>query len=128
MRISRFEDLEIWKESRELCSVVRGLTRKDAFAKDFRFASQINSSSGSEMNNIAKGFDRDGNKEFVQFLSIARGSNAETRSQAYRAFDANFLTLAELDDILVRTESLRSKINNFIIYLRNSDKKGSKFS
>lgn len=128
MKISRFEDLEIWKEARELSKVVRGLTRKDAFSKDFRFCSQFNSSTGSIMDNVAEGFDRDGNKEFVQFLSIARGSNAESRSQAYRAFDSDFISSIELEDVLMRTESLRNKIKNLIIYLRNSDKKGNKFS
>ncbi|WP_198673045.1 four helix bundle protein [Algoriphagus litoralis] len=128
MKISRFEDLEIWKEARELCKVVRRITKKDKFSKEFRFVSQLNSSSGSIMDNIAEGFDRDGNKEFIQFLSISRGSKAETRSQVYRAFDAEYITIAELEDLLIRTESLRIKINNLIIYLRNSDKKGNKFS
>ena len=128
MKIDRFEDLEIWKEARELCKVVRTLTRKQRFSKDFKLCDQINSSSGSVMDNIAEGFDRDGNKEFIQFLSIAKGSNAEVRSQSYRAFDSDFIDQTELDDLLTRTESLKNKIKSLMIYLKNSDRKGNKFS
>ncbi|MGM0945449.1 MAG: four helix bundle protein [Bacteroidota bacterium] len=128
MKIERFEDLEIWKEARELCKFIRSLTRKSDFSKDFKLVGQINGSSGSIMDNIAEGFDRDGNKEFIQFLSIARGSNAETRSQAYRAFDAEYIDQIELDEVLNRTERLRKKIKSLMIYLKNSERKGNKYS
>ncbi|WP_338218253.1 four helix bundle protein [Algoriphagus sp. oki45] len=128
MKIECFEDLEIWKEARELSKFVRSLTQKIEFSKDFKFVGQINSSSGSIMDNIAEGFDRDGNKEFIQFLSIARGSNAETRSQAYRAFDFSYINQTELEEVLTRTERLRTKIKSLMIYLKNSERKGNKFS
>ncbi|QYH38995.1 MULTISPECIES: four helix bundle protein [Algoriphagus] len=128
MKIARFEDLEIWKEARELSKLIKSFTKKSEFSRDYKLSSQINSSSGSVMDNVAEGFDRDGNKEFIQFLSIARGSNAETRSQGYRAFDYEYISKEELEEILERTERLRSKINSLIIYLRNSDKRGNKFS
>ena len=128
MKIERFEDLEIWKEARELCKFIRSLTRKPDFSKAFKLVGQINGSSGSIMDNIAEGFDRDGNKEFIQFLSIARGSNAETRSQAYRAFDAVYIDEIELDEVLNRTERLRTKIKSLMIYLKNSERKGNKYS
>jgi len=127
MKIYRFEDLEIWQEARELCKSVRELTKRKEFSKDFKLCSQINSSSGSIMDNVAEGYERDGNKEFIQFLSIAKGSNGETRSQAYRSFDAGFISEEELRYILTRTESIKGKLNSLIKYLKNSDRKGNKF-
>lgn len=73
MSVNSFEELEIWRQGRELAKIVRKLTREDPFKKDFRFCSQINSAAGSIMDNIAEGFERDGNKEFIQFLYIAKG-------------------------------------------------------
>ncbi len=87
MKIDKFEDLEIWQEARELCRYVFKLTSTGLFNKDYKFRDQIRSSSGSVMDNIAEGFERGGNKEFAQFLSIAKGSCGETRSQSYRALD-----------------------------------------
>jgi four helix bundle protein len=128
MKIEKFEDLEIWQEARELCIFIRSLTRKPEFSKDFKLVGQINGSSGSIMDNIAEGFDRDGNKEFIQFLSIARGSNAEARSQSYRAFDSNYINKTELDEVLNKTERLRTKMKSLMIYLKNSERKGNKYS
>ncbi|MCK9453153.1 MAG: four helix bundle protein [Bacteroidales bacterium] len=127
MTISSFEDLEIWKEARELAKIVRQLTRRPEFAKDFRFCSQINSAAGSIMDNIAEGYERDGHKEFVQFLYIAKASNGECRSQAYRAFDADFINKEELDDLLSRTYSIRNKTQGLIKYLKKSEYKGTKY-
>ena len=66
MKIERFEDLEVWKESRELCIFIKEITNTESFFKDFRFRDQIKASSGSIMDNIAEGFERDGKKEFIQ--------------------------------------------------------------
>jgi four helix bundle protein len=126
MSINSFEDLEIWKEARMLAKFVRSLTRKEYFSKDFKLCGQINSASGSIMDNIAEGFERDGNKEFINFLYIAKGSNGEVRSQGYRAFDAGFINIEELDEILKMTESIKFKINGLIFRLKNSDGKGYK--
>jgi len=127
MTISRFEDLEIWQDARSLCKTIKTLTCKTPFFNDFKLRDQIRSSSGSIMDNIAEGFERDGNKEFIQFLTIAKGSNGETRSQSYRAFDYDYITQKELDNLLEQTEALGKKIGNFIKYLKNSELKGKKF-
>ena len=84
MKIERFEDLEIWQDARELCKYVYKTTIKEPFCHDYKLRDQIRASSGSIMDNIAEGFERDGNKEFVQFLSVSKGSCGECRSQSYR--------------------------------------------
>ena len=89
--ITRFEDLEIWKEARRLAKEIHLITVHTELRSDLRFKNQIKSSSGSVMDNIAEGFERDGNLEFRQFLSIAKGSAGETRSQLYRIFDFEYI-------------------------------------
>ena len=127
MNIIRFEDIEIWQEARELCKLVFKITSIEPFSKDFRFRDQIRDACGSIMDNIAEGFERDGHKEFIQFLFIAKASCGETRSQAYRAFDANFIAQEDLDNLLNRTHSIKIKTLGMINYLKKSDHKGSKF-
>ena len=127
MTITSFEELEIWQEARELAKVIRTLTRKEPFLRDYKLCNQINGSAGSVMDNIAEGFERDGHKEFIQFLYIAKGSNGETRSQIYRAFDAEFILENELNDVLSRTKSIRIKTIGLINYLKKSNFKGNKF-
>jgi four helix bundle protein len=127
MTIKSFEELEIWQEARLLTKFVFDLTCLDQFSKDYRFRDQIRSSSGSIMDNIAEGFERDGNKEFIQFLSISKGSCGETRSQAYRALDFGYITEIQFDELLIKTKQLSSKIGNFIIYLKKSTLKGTKY-
>lgn len=127
MTIERFEDLEIWKEARELCKFIFRLTEKEPFCKNFKLRDQIRASSGSIMDNIAEGFERDGNKEFIQFLSVSKGSCGECRSQSYRSFDYHYIDQEILDDLISRTTQLSKKISSFIKYLKNSEFKGSKY-
>jgi four helix bundle protein len=74
-----------------------------------------------------EGFERGGNKEFIQFLTISKGSSGETRSQSYRAFDYQYINQDTLDDLISRTTQLSKKISSLISYLKKSDFKGSKF-
>lgn len=125
--IRRFEDLEIWQMARKLCKEIFELTFRDKFVKDYSLKDQIRSSSGSIMDNIAEGFERGGNKEFKQFLSVAKGSSGETKSQLYRAYDRNYLNESELKEYLEKIYNLAKKISNMMSYLNHTSNKGQKF-
>jgi four helix bundle protein len=127
MKITRFEDLEIWKESRELSKFIYKLTSDERFSKEFGLKNQMRNSSGSVMDCIAEGFERDGNKEFLQFLSISKGSCGETRSQSYRAFDYDLISEEDLNLLIERTTRLSKKIAAFMTYLRKTEYKGTKY-
>ena len=127
MKIERFEDLEIWQQARALCKYIFELTEKEPFCKDYKLRDQIRASSGSAMDNIAEGFEREGNKEFVQFLSVSKGSCGETRSQSYRAFDYKYIHQETLDELISRTINLSRRISALMTYLKKSDLRGSKF-
>jgi len=125
--ITRFEDLEIWKEARRLAKEIHLIAVQTELRSDLRFKNQIKDSSGSVMDNIAEGFERDGNLEFRQFLSIAKGSAGETRSQLYRVFDFEYISEQKFEVLKKDYENLSGKIKNFITYLNKKDFKGNKF-
>ena len=125
--ITKFEDLEIWQEARKLTKEIFLISKETDLKQDFRFKEQIKASSGSVMDNIAEGFERDGNIEFRQFLSIAKGSAGETRSQIYRLFDYEYISEEKFTELKIKYENLSGKIKNFITYLNKKDFKGNKF-
>lgn len=126
-KIKSFEDIAIWKDSGVLAFEVYQLTYKDNFSKDFSLKDQIRRSSSSVMDNVAEGFDRNGNKEFIHFLSIAKGSLSETKSQLYRALDLKYITKQEFDKCYDNATKIGKMIGGFIKYLKNSGIKGYKF-
>ena len=125
--ITRFEDLEIWQEARRLAKEIHIISIETELKNDFRFRDQIKASSGSVMDNIAEGFERNGNLEFRQFLSIAKGSAGKSRSQLYRVLDFNYINDEKFNVLRIDYENLSGKINNFISYLNKKDFKGTKF-
>ena len=125
--IKKFEDLEIWQLSRLLCQEIYQIIENTNLKNNYRLCNQIDGSSGSIMDNIAEGFERNGNKEFIQFLSIAKASCGETRSQLYRVFDRNFISKDKFENLIEKTETLSKRIGAFINYLSNSEMKGSKY-
>ena len=127
MKVTMFEDLGIWQDSRILCKDIFFISKNDPFCSDYKLCDQIRTSSGSIMDNIAEGFERNGNKEFIQFLSIAKGSCGECRSQSYRAFDYGYIDTETLDDLKYRTITLSKQISGFISYMKRSTLKGSKY-
>lgn len=126
-KINRFEDLEIWQKSREICQYVELLIQTTALKTNYSLKDQIDRSSGSVMDNIAEGFERNGNREFIQFLSIAKGSVGEVKSQSYRAFDKKLISEEQHLKLNEMTEIEKNKIGAMMNYLRNCDIKGLKF-
>jgi len=126
--IKRFEDLRCWQTARELSKLIYKFTGKEKFSKDFSLVNQIRNSSGSAMDNIAEGFDRAGNKEFIQFLSVSRGSIAEVKSQLNRALNQEYINNDEFDQAYGLSNQTSKEITNLILYLKKSNMKGFKFS
>ena len=127
MKATCFEDLKIWKEARELSKEIYVISRLPEFSKDYRFVGQITSAAGSIMDNIAEGFERDGNKEFLQFLSIAKGSCGELRSQLYRAYDAGYINEERFETLVNNIKLLSASIFYFMKNLKSSDMVGKKY-
>ncbi|MFZ2285299.1 MAG: four helix bundle protein [Lutibacter sp.] len=125
--INRFEDLEIWQNARKLSKVIIEISVVTDLKNDYRLKDQIKSSAGSVMDNIAEGFERDGNLEFRQFLAVAKGSSGETRSQLYRTFDSGYISEDQLKSLVDEYEQLSRRIASFISYLNKKDYKGTKF-
>ena len=125
--IKRFEDLEVWQKARTLCQVIFELSQKGTFSKDFELRNQISRSSGSTMDNIAEGFERGGNREFIQFLGYSKGSVGEVRSQLYRAMDRKHISKTEFEETYAQADEIGKMINGLIRYLLKTEIKGQKF-
>ncbi|MEK6781278.1 MAG: four helix bundle protein [Bacteroidota bacterium] len=126
-KVSCFENLEVWQKAREFSQLIHETSNKGTFKKDFSLKDQINRSVGSIMDNIAEGFERGGNKEFIQFLSYSKGSSGEVRSQLYRALDKAHIEQLEFDFLKSKSIELSKQLSGFMSYLKTSEMRGVKY-
>lgn len=125
-KVQKFEELTIFQMARNLCKEVYAITKDGEFHKDARFVQQIHAAAGSIMDNIAEGFERDGNKEFINFLYIAKGSCGEVRSQIIRASDVGLVDNETAKRLYNDTLNLGKSISKFITSLKTSPLTGLK--
>ena len=123
MKINRFEEIQAWQEARILVQMVyEAVKANGAFCKDYRLVNQIQSAAVSAMSNIAEGFARKSNKEFIQFLFIAKSSVAEVQSQLYVTLDQKYISQADFDRIYKQSEKVSKLTSGFIKYLKSNQK------
>ncbi len=127
MSAKNFEELEIWKLARSLTGRIYQLTGTGKFTRDYGLCSQIQRASVSVMSNIAEGFERGGNREFSQFLAIAKGSCGEVRCQLYVALDQGYLDHRAAEPLIDQHKKLSIMIYNFMEHLKGSAFKGHKY-
>ncbi len=125
--IEKFEDLKVWQKAREVNLKIYKLSNKGTFSKDFGLRDQIRRASVSIVSNVAEGFERNGNKEFGQFLSIAKASAGEVRAQLYVAKDLEYITNEEFTEVAECIVSVSKMISGLMSYLKTTEIKGSKF-
>ena len=122
--IKRFEEMEAWKLSREMCCKIGKIIDAGNFKNSFKLIGQIEASSGSVMDNIAEGFERGMRGEFIQFLGYSKGSCGEFRSQLYRALDRKYLTESEFEELYSVARRISAMLQKFISYLLQTEIKG----
>lgn len=122
-KFKSFEEINSWQKSRLFNKQIYEITNSGSeFKKDFDLVRQIRRASISISSNIAEGFERNTDKEFIYFLYIAKGSAAEVRSQLYLAFDLNYITKTEFDELFNNISDISKLISGFIKYLQSSQK------
>ncbi len=126
-KVTRFEDLITWQKARELTHIILALTKSSEFSRDYAFKDQLCRAVISVPANIAEGFERDGNKEFVKFLSIAKGSAGEVRSLLYLALDFGYISSEQMDEAIALSLETARLIGGLIRYIQGSNKRGRKF-
>lgn len=117
-KIEKFEDLDCWQSARQLVKLVYQAAEQGKLAKDFETRSQIKRAALSSMNNIAEGFGRKSNKEFIHFLDISQASAMEVKSITYALEDCEYLNTETIIEIRNKAESVKSLDLGLIRYLR----------
>lgn len=127
MRFNKFEDIQAWQDARSINKEIWMIISSTSLKREFALRDQVVRSSGSIMDNIAEGYERDGNKEFIHFLSIAKASCGELRSQLYRCLDREYITNEQFLDLKSKLVLTSKRIKSLMNYLKNSSIRGSKF-
>jgi len=118
MKIEKYEDLQIWKISVELAKEIYLLTSLDLFNRDYSFKDQIRRAAISISSNIAEGFERNNNNEFIQFLRISKGSIGEVKTQLYIAVEIKYLDKQKYITLNDKLHNLSCQIGKLLNYLR----------
>jgi four helix bundle protein len=122
-----FEDIEAWQKARNLTREIYVVSNLGSFSKDYGLRDQIRRAGVSIMSNIAEGFERGGTREFIQFLSMAKGSSGEVRSQLYVAVDQGYIDKDTFEQLFKLATETSRMIGGLMNYLRKSKLKGSKY-
>jgi four helix bundle protein len=122
-----FEEIKAWQKARMLCNEIYAIITTTALEKDYKLKDQINGSSGSAMDNIAEGFGRGGNAEFIQFLEVTFASACECQSQLYRVADRKYITTEKFNELYKLAQDVRNMTLKLIQYLSETEMKGPKF-
>ncbi len=117
-KVERFEDLEVWRHAKLLASTIYRLTNGAAFARDFGLRDQIRRAAVSIVSNIAEGFGRKSNFQFLHFLEIASGSTAEVEAQLYIALDLGYISQSQFDETFEDANRVGQMLTIFMQYLR----------
>jgi four helix bundle protein len=125
--IKRFQDIEAWQKARELVKNVYSCSNDGPFARDFALRDQIRRAAISIVSNIAEGFEREGTKDFIHFLSIAKSSAAEVEAQLYVALDQGYLPEESFEEVVQQVETVKKLLGGSIRYLKSTDIRGGKF-
>ena len=126
-KIEKFEDIESWKIAREVTRLIYDASATGNFNRDFALKDQIRRAAISIMSNIAEGFERGGDKEFTQFLAVAKGSCGEVRAQLYVAFDQKYVSREQFGLLNNKLAEIGRLISGLMKYLKQSDLRGNKF-
>ena len=121
MGIKEFEELEVFKQARELTRYIYSLTEIEPFCRDYGLKDQLRRACVSILSNIAEGFERGSNSEFVQFLYVARGSCGEVRAQVIVAFDQKYIDEKQFIKLTENCKSINRMLNSFVLYLKSSN-------
>ena len=124
--IEKFEDMDVWQHARFMAKSIYSISREGKLSRDYGLRDQIQRAAVSVMSNIAEGFERGSNKEFIQFLFIAKGSAGEIRSQLYVAFDLGYIPENKFKKLNTEVLIISQQLSGFIKYLKESKMTGPK--